>query len=345
MKGFRCFYCWMKSLFLFNYFYRKALSTKMSSSNVRQFNELPFRPGDPPYSAWGMWEKKHLGSLNYLDDQMVLKAATEEIRIGQRVLLNLPLDNFDPPLLGRQAFERRIIDKAPKVINDDVITFNTQGSSQWDSFRHFAYQGHAQFYNGVTQDDIHGDSCSTAGACSSWEGGIAGRGVLVDYYSWALKNEVNYNAVGTHACQLDQIKQILSEQNTSLQPGDILFLRTGYVAEYSKLDGAGREAVSKNANFPGLHQSRETTEWLWEHQFAAVAADSPAFECAPPADADWMLHPILLSGWGTPIGELFDLEQLAGICKRLNRWSFFLTSSPLNYTGSVATPPNAMAIF
>lgn len=82
------------------------------------------------------------------------------------------MDQINPPLLGRQPFERKIINKAPRVINDDVvslkavyvaiyiylctrlistyaqITFNTQGSSQWDSFRHFAYQKDAKFYNG-----------------------------------------------------------------------------------------------------------------------------------------------------------------------------------------------------
>jgi hypothetical protein len=58
-----------------------------------------------------------------------------------------------------------------------------------------------------------------------------------------------------------------------------------------------------------------------------------------------MLHPILLSGWGTPIGELFDLETLSETCKRLGRWSFFMMSAPLNYTGAVASPPNAIAVF
>lgn len=51
-------------------------------------------------------------------------------------------------MFGRVAFERKIINKAPRVINDDVITFNTQGSSQWDSFRHFAFQQEGQFYGG-----------------------------------------------------------------------------------------------------------------------------------------------------------------------------------------------------
>jgi hypothetical protein len=44
------------------------------------------------------------------------------------------------------------------------------------------------------------------------------------------------------------------------------------------------------------------------------------------------------------LGELFDLEALAAICARTQRWSFFFTSSPLNYMGAVASPPNAMAI-
>lgn len=63
-----------------------------------------------------------------------------------------------------------------------------------------------------------------------------------------------------------------------------------------------------------------------------------------PTEKEWHLHPILLAGWGVPIGELFDLDALAKLCEKKNRWSFFFTSSPLNYTGAVASPPNAMAI-
>lgn len=60
--------------------------------------------------------------------------------------------------------------------------------------------------------------------------------------------------------------------------GDVLFLRTGYVAAYKGLDASGREKVSGVREWCGLGQSRETTEWLWERQFAAVASDSPGFE-------------------------------------------------------------------
>lgn len=45
-----------------------------------------------------------------------------------------------------------------------------------------------------------------------------------------------------------------------------------------------------------------------------------------------------------PIGELWDLEALAVECNRQKKWTFFLTSSPLNVEGGVASPPNALAI-
>jgi len=38
------------------------------------------------------------------------------------MLLSLPLDFFKPPLLGRAAFEQRVIDKSPFVVNDDVVS-------------------------------------------------------------------------------------------------------------------------------------------------------------------------------------------------------------------------------
>jgi len=60
-----------------------------------------------------------------------------------------------------------------------------------------------------------------------------------------------------------------------------------------------------------------------------VAGDQPSFECWPSKES-FMLHEVLLAGWGCPIGELFDLEKLGEECKRLGRWSFFVTSEVCN---------------
>jgi hypothetical protein len=46
-----------------------------------------------------------------------------------------------------------------------------------------------------------------------------------------------------------------------------------------------------------------------------------------------------------PIGELFDLEELAELAEKHQRWSFFLTVCPLNIEGGAATISNTLAIF
>jgi hypothetical protein len=49
--------------------------------------------------------------------------------------------------------------------------------------------------------------------------------------------------------------------------------------------------------------------------------------------------------FGLPIGELWDLEELSEHCHAAGKYSFFLTSVPLNIPGLIASPPNALAIF
>jgi hypothetical protein len=53
-----------------------------------------------------------------------------------------------------------------------------------------------------------------------------------------------------------------------------------------------------------------------------------------------VLHQYFLALFGMPIGELWDLKALAAKCAELRRWTFFLTSSPLNVPGSIASPYN-----
>ncbi|KAF2653676.1 hypothetical protein K491DRAFT_602425 [Lophiostoma macrostomum CBS 122681] len=325
----------------------------MSSTDksIPPLSNLPLNKDDPPNSAWGLWgqtegEDAALGSLNYLTKARILQTAKEDIQTGDRVALDLPLDFFNPPLLGRAGFEQKIIDKSPLTVNDDVISFNTQGSSQWDSLRHFAYQKEQTFYNGVTQEQIHSQPKSNVNSLQPWsKKGLAGRGILVDYVAFAQRRGIDVQHFKPHGIAIEDVKSILKEQGTEPRVGDVLFLRTGYVGAYKLLDDTKRKEVASVREWCGLAQGEETTKWLWERQFAAVVSDSPGFEVRPPTDRKWHLHPILLAGWGTPIGELFDLDELADICERLRRWSFFFTSAPLNYTGAVASPPNAIALF
>lgn len=81
-----------------------------------------------------------LGTLNRLSDEVV-QAAVKEVTTGVRINLDWPLDaQADLPFFGRQQFHKEVYQKPPRIVNDDVWTFNTQSSSQWDGLRHFAYQ-------------------------------------------------------------------------------------------------------------------------------------------------------------------------------------------------------------
>lgn len=139
---------------------------KVNSHGIPNFEDLPLRKGDPHHSAWGLYgQHDELGTLNRLTDERVAAAAREEIRTGQRVSLNWPLDAQTQTQPGQQPsraffqrarFHQDMFPKAPATVNDDVWTFNSQVSTQWDGLRHFGYQREKVFYNGVTMKDIHG---------------------------------------------------------------------------------------------------------------------------------------------------------------------------------------------
>ncbi|KAF9448212.1 hypothetical protein P691DRAFT_59825 [Macrolepiota fuliginosa MF-IS2] len=323
---------------------------------------LPFRKGDPDGALWGFYEHlgakapDELGALNLLTERRILKAAQTEIQHGKVCSLNWAMHKPSPTPFGRRALEHKFW-KWPgdKYIIDDEIAVNTQSGSQWDGFRHFAHSS-GFFYNGLPSNEIV-DSQGVGLPLSFdkpqrngihvFQGKIVGRGVLLDYYSYARENGIQFSAVDAHLITAEALEACVKAQGLKLEVGDILFIRMGFVAWHDAATEEERIKVltkTSPSTFAGIKQGREEVEWLWRHHFAAVAADSPSFE-ARPTIQDWDLHEYILSLWGIPIGELFDLEELAKICRTLGRYSFFLTSSPLNIINGIASPPNALAIF
>lgn len=59
--------------------------TSPMAQKLPAFEDLPLREGDPPFSAWGLWHNSALGALNYLTDEVVLRAMKEEVFTGERV--------------------------------------------------------------------------------------------------------------------------------------------------------------------------------------------------------------------------------------------------------------------
>ena len=56
------------------------------------------------------------------------------------------------------------------------------------------------------------------------------------------------------------------------------------------------------------------------------------------------MHPRLLALLGIPIGELWQLDDLAQDCAATGTYDALLTSAPLHLAGAAASPCNALAI-
>ena len=125
------------------------------------FSSLPFKKDGPPGNAWSLYgSSDELGSLNLLTPESIA-AAAKEITDGVRVCTDWPLNSMRMPCFGRPHLEHTVKQTASGIGNDDILTFNTQSSSQWDGFRHYAYQDQKLFYNGCSQEKI--ESSATNG--------------------------------------------------------------------------------------------------------------------------------------------------------------------------------------
>lgn len=101
------------------------------------FDSLPLKKDGPKGNAWGLFgTKDELGMMNMLTKETTV-AASKEIVHGIRVSTDWPLDSLKIPCFNRQPFSQNIMHKSPRTVNDDVLTFNTQSSSQWDGLRHY----------------------------------------------------------------------------------------------------------------------------------------------------------------------------------------------------------------
>ena len=131
----------------------------------------------------------------------------------------------------------------------------------------------------------------------------------------------------------------------TIERGDVLLIRTGWMAWYLTLDEEGRIGASRSSTEqPGLAPGMRTAGWLWDHGISAIAADNMSLEAYPIGEGPDSLHRLLIPGLGMPIGEYFWLDGLADACAADGRWAFMFTSAPLNVAGGVGSPPNALAI-
>lgn len=338
------------------------MSKPKSFSDLPSFEELPDKAR---YWVWGSpgSAEEGLGMLNLLTPQHVAACARSEIRTGERVGLGWEFHNLSHPGFGRREFKMNIKSLSPPGVAprafDDEYELNPQQSSQWDGLRHHSQPsdcgkelfgqsiggGQNQWFGGTKSDEILDPSSSRIGIHHWAKHGIVGRGVLLDYASWAKECGIRYSSFSDHTIPLSDLKKVIAHYHVEIKPGDILFVRIGLIEEWENMSEEARvKYQSSPLHHAGIEPSKEILEWVWNSHFCAVASDSVSFEVYPQI-GDISLHHYIIAGWGMPIGEMFNLDPLAKLCKALGRYSFFVSSVPFNAVGGVSSPPNAVAIF
>jgi kynurenine formamidase len=304
--------------------------------------------------SWGVWGKDdRLGTLNHITREAVrrgLRAAHQ----GKAFSLNLPMHLPDPPLFGRPRFTHELVEGTNASLNDVISAWNPQNSSQWDGFRHVVWHQHGN-YNGVPSQR-HG--------VHLWaQRPIVTRAILADVGRWRESERRPVGFTTPELVEAAEIKAGLRTAGVTVEPGDILLIRTGWLEWYLTQDENTRERLARRGGLvsPGLAAREEMAELLWDMKIAAVAADNPVLEAWPQgahlsperfaaASQDpgrrheVSLHARLLPALGMPIGELWDLAALATDCADDGQYTMCLTSAPANLAGGAATPANAIAI-
>ncbi|KIJ31836.1 hypothetical protein M422DRAFT_185389 [Sphaerobolus stellatus SS14] len=215
--------------------------------DLPSFDKLPSF-GGLPGCAWEVWGKgDELGTVNLLTDEVVARAAKEEIQTGKRVTMNWPVNFPSKPMFNRRPPEHKVVSRTNpprRASNDDELHINTQSGTQWDGLRHFGIFSEKCFYQGVPASEIpqgvsnisdptNVDKQAIKLGIHNWaQHGICGRGVLVDlvkFYTEDGTKPLPYDPWKTHPIPVSDIKAAADKQGVVFRPADILLLRVGFM--------------------------------------------------------------------------------------------------------------------
>jgi len=208
----------------------------------------------------------------------------------------------------------------------DAVSMYTHMGTHIDALNHFGLNG--RIWNGFEADRHLGDrGWKKAGAETVPP--IVARGVLIDV-AGAKGLEMLPDWYRVTAADL---KQALAVQNTRLEPGDVVLIRTGRMQRY----GSATQFI---ANPPGL--GLDAARFLVEEsQAMTLGADNLSFETFPSeVDGNWIpVHTYLLAQHGVMIMELVYLEELA----RERIYEFAFIGGSLKFRGASAGPMRPIA--
>jgi kynurenine formamidase len=289
-------------------------------------------------SNWGRRGKDdERGALNFITPAH-RAAAAQLVQNGEVVSLALPLATSyaaDNPAPVTHLMQQLGHDAGGRAYSADYFAIAPHGHAitHLDALCHVFYRG--KMYNGYDRTEV-GSRGAKKCAIDIARDGITGRGVLLDIpkikgVEWLEPGEAIFP---------EDLEAAESDHRVIASEGDILFIRTGR-ARRRKVKGAWD---TMRDGMPGLDAS--CLGWLHNRRIAVLGSDSTSD--VVPSGYNRMLRPIhtgTLVMMGIHLIDNADLDQLAEVTLRLNRYAFQLTIAPLILSCGTASPVNPLALF
>jgi kynurenine formamidase len=329
--------------------------------DVPSYQDLLERADAPPGSSWGIFGAgDQLGTANFLTPERLVSAA-QLVRRGRVFNLDYAINAFDPyPTGTRPPAEHHIFANNPNHRDDYLDSFFLQSTSQIDALRHIRHPLHG-WYGGVADEDVN-TGAPALGIQLHAERGLCGRGVLLDVERYLASAGDPIDQSTNRMITVADLEATAAQQKVDLEFGDIILLRTGWAGHFLAADAQGRNEMNQAWACPGLQQSHQILEWLWDRQISMIAADNQGVEAVPPdsnspfMDApgvpasvrgkghSGLMHRPLIALLGMPLGELWSLDELARDCAEDGVYEFLVCAKPLYLVGGCGSPANALAI-
>ncbi|GAC08481.1 cyclase family protein [Paraglaciecola chathamensis] len=309
------------------------LAVSLQTANAEQFVGT---------SPWGKHDE--LGRLNMMTPQRQAQVMSQ---IDAHRIFDLSVEYFvgmpswqaagDPHYqfwmthTPRGAVIDNVLDMGEKVnrhvsYSGSAFSMYTHTGTHIDTLSHFGLDG--EIYNHFSADENLGDKGWNRSGAETIPPLIA-RGVLIDLPKAKGLSMLPDNYRVTEA----DIKQALVQQHVTLQPGDIVLLRTGRMQNYA-------QSAKYMANSPGLGIAA-ATYLAKEAEAMVVGADNLSFEAFPSeVEGNYVpVHTYLLTQMGVPIMELVNLEELA----EAQVYEFAFIGGSLKLRGADAAPLRPIA--
>lgn len=168
-----------------------------------------------------------------------------------------------------------------------IVPLSFQGGESYSADWHATTELTSLYYNGLSHSDIVNGLKDNNGI-DQWckAGGIAGRGVLLDWLRWRRETQPDLpdlSPIERSEIPHEDLEKVASYQGVILRAGDILLVRSGFVAWHNAAsEEERRKGTFEQATYIGIKATPEALEWFWNKHFAAVVGDTVAFEAWPP---------------------------------------------------------------